>query len=61
MRRAGQNPTDVEVLDIINRIDDGTDCLDFKVTSTIKVANGFVSKHLVENHFLVSKHPRRDD
>ena len=31
MRRAGQNPTDVEVLDILNRIDDNTGYLDFKV------------------------------
>ena len=31
MRRAGQNPTDVEVLDILNRIDDNTGYLDFNV------------------------------
>ena len=31
MRRAGQNPTDIEVLDILNRIDDNTGYLDFKV------------------------------
>ena len=31
MRRAGQNPTDIEVLDIINKIDDETGCLDFQV------------------------------
>ncbi|XP_023327987.1 calmodulin-1 [Eurytemora carolleeae] len=30
MRRAGQNPTDVEVLDIINKIDDDSGCLDFQ-------------------------------
>ena len=30
MRRAGQNPTDIEVLDIINRIDDDTGYLDFQ-------------------------------
>ena len=33
MRRAGQNPTDVEVQDIINKIDDGSGTLnvdDFK-------------------------------
>ena len=29
MRRAGQNPTDVEVQDLINKIDDGTGTLDF--------------------------------
>ena len=31
MRRAGRNPTDVEVLDIINKIDDDSGCLNFKV------------------------------
>ena len=31
MRRAGANPTDVEVLDIINRIDNETGHLDFPV------------------------------
>merc|ERR1712183_324880 len=30
MRRAGRNPTDVEVLDIINKIDDGSGYLDLK-------------------------------
>ena len=29
LRRAGQNPTDVEVQDLINKIDDGTGTLDF--------------------------------
>ena len=29
MRRAGQNPTDVEVQDLINKIDDGTASLSF--------------------------------
>ena len=29
MRRAGQNPTDVEVQDLINKIDNGTGTLDF--------------------------------
>jgi len=29
MRRAGQNPTDVEVQDMINKIDDGSGTLDF--------------------------------
>ena len=29
MRRAGQNPTDVEVQDLINKIDDGSGTLDF--------------------------------
>ena len=32
MRRAGANPTDVEVLDIINRIDNETGYLDFPVS-----------------------------
>ena len=31
MRRTGLNPTDVEVLDIINKIDDESGYLDFKV------------------------------
>ncbi len=31
MRRAGQNPTDIEVLDIINKIDDESGYLDFQV------------------------------
>ena len=29
MRRAGQNPTDVEVQDMVNKIDDGSGVLDF--------------------------------
>ena len=32
MRRVGQNPTDVEVLDIINKIDDGSGHLNFEVS-----------------------------
>ena len=31
MRRAGANPTDVEVTDIINKIDNDTGALDFQV------------------------------
>ena len=31
MRRAGANPTDVEVTDIINKIDNETGALDFQV------------------------------
>ena len=30
MRRAGQNPTDIEVQDMINKIDDGSGGLDFE-------------------------------
>ncbi len=30
MRRGGQNPTDVEVQDLVNKIDDGTGTLDFQ-------------------------------
>ena len=37
MRRAGQNPTDVEVLDIINKIDDDSGCLDFQVRVIIVI------------------------
>ena len=29
MRRAGQNPTDIEVQDLINKIDNGSGTLDF--------------------------------
>ena len=29
MRRAGQNPTDVEVQDLINKIDNGSGTLDY--------------------------------
>ena len=31
MRRAGQNPTDIEVQDLINNIDDGSGTMDFEV------------------------------
>ena len=31
MRRAGANPTDIEVLDIINKIDDESGHFDFPV------------------------------
>lgn len=31
MRRAGQNPTESEVQDMINKIDDGTSSLNFEV------------------------------
>ena len=37
MRRAGANPTDVEVLDIINRIDNETGYLDFPVTMILDI------------------------
>ena len=30
MRRAGQNPTDIEVHDMINKIDNGSGVLDFE-------------------------------
>ena len=30
MRRGGQNPTDVEVQDLVNKIDDGSGTLDFQ-------------------------------
>ena len=32
MRRAGANPTDVEVTDIINKIDNETGAIDFQVS-----------------------------
>ena len=35
MRRAGHNPTDIEVLDIINKIDNDSGGLDFQVTYLI--------------------------
>ena len=31
MRRAGQNPTDIEVQDMINKIDNGSGTMDFQV------------------------------
>ena len=36
MRRAGHNPTDIEVLDIINKIDNDSGGLDFQVPYMIK-------------------------
>ena len=30
MRRAGQNPTDIEVQDMLNKIDDGSGLMDFE-------------------------------
>ena len=33
MRRSGANPTDVEVTDIINKIDNDTGALDFQVVT----------------------------
>ena len=33
MRRAGQNPTDVEVQDLLNNIDNGSGTIDFEVSS----------------------------
>jgi Ca2+-binding EF-hand superfamily protein len=35
MRRAGQNPTDIEVQDLINKIDNGSGTMDFEVINTI--------------------------
>ena len=43
MRRAGQNPTDIEVLDILNRIDDNTGYLDFKVINVPGYLNSMSS------------------
>ena len=37
MRRAGHNPTDIEVLDIINKIDNETGGLDFEVKDENKL------------------------
>ena len=36
MRRAGQNPTESEVQDMINKIDDGTSSLNFEVAFHVK-------------------------
>ncbi len=33
MRRAGQNPTDIEVQDLINKIDNGSGTMDFEVAN----------------------------
>ena len=35
MRRAGDNPTDVEMVSIINKYDNDEGCIDFKVSVTI--------------------------
>ena len=35
MRRAGHNPTDIEVLDIINKIDNETGGLDFEANCDV--------------------------
>jgi Ca2+-binding EF-hand superfamily protein len=41
MRRAGQNPTDIEVQDLINKIDNGTGTMDFQVGPlVIKIKQG---------------------
>ncbi len=34
MRRAGQNPTDIEVQDLINKIDNGSGTMDFEVSNS---------------------------
>ena len=48
MRRAGHNPTDVEVLDIINRIDDESGYLDFQVVKPVSEENNlFVCRNSV--------------
>ena len=52
MRRAGQNPTDVEVQDMINQIDDGSGTLDFQVTLNYLVFEVFV---LIIINFLYTK------
>ena len=38
MRRAGRNPTDVEVSDIINKIDDGSGHLNFEVKQSVDLS-----------------------
>ena len=42
MRRAGHNPTDVEELDIINRIDDESGYLDFQVVKSVSEENNLL-------------------
>ena len=41
MRRAGQNPTDVEVQDIINKIDDGSGTLNVEDFKGMVMKEGF--------------------
>ena len=49
MRRAGQNPTESEVQDMINKIDDGTDSLSFE---DFRLLLGEKSKEMdLETHF----------
>ena len=58
MRRAGINPTDVEVHDIINKIDDGTGVLTFEVFHTVmleKVAENDPETNYKESFRVFSK------
>ena len=49
MRRAGQNPTESEVQDMINKIDEGTDSLSFE---DFRLLLGEKSKEMdLETHF----------
>jgi len=49
MRRAGQNPTDVEVQDLINNIDDGSGTMDFE--DFLQVMKEKVREFDIEIHF----------
>jgi hypothetical protein len=45
MRRAGHNPTDIQVLDILNSIDDESGYLDFQVSALT-----FASERVLRDH-----------
>ena len=64
MRRAGQNPTESEVQDMINKIDDGTASLNFQAREnfisrdflrTIQIGTAFylIDQNLFVSFFLV--------
>ena len=46
MRRAGQNPTESEVQDMVNKVDDGSASLNFEVCTTN--LNILVCKHTLK-------------
>ena len=61
MRRAGANPTDVEVLDIINRIDNETGYLDFPVTLIIDLTYTILGNFCQEFCYVMSEAARESD
>ena len=45
MRRAGQNPTESEVQDMVNKVDDGSASLNFEVCTNLNI---LVCKHTLK-------------